>query len=232
MCPDDTKSAYERTDVLATNIDLQTSVREALDWDLEVDARHVAVSAEAGAVTLSGYVPTYAAKVHAVSTTEHVFGVRAVADELEVRVQKPFTNDDSAIAALIARTFVSNVDLARYNLKAKVDNGHVTLIGSVERNYERDEAKKAVADIPGVLFVLNDIAVSPRATASEVQCHVANALIRQGALDASHLHVAISDGTAVLSGQLHSLDEARIARTAALCSPGVTHVETHILIER
>jgi osmotically-inducible protein OsmY len=218
--------------VLATNNDLQTCVREALKWDLEVDARHIAVSAETGAVTLSGYVPTYVAKVHAVNTAEHVFGVRAVADELEVRVQSPFANDDSTIAASIARTFVSDVTLARYNLKAKVANGHVTLIGSVERSYERDQAKQAIADIPGVQFVLNDIVVTPRATAGEVQSHITNALIRQGALDACHVHVAISGGTAVLSGQLHSLDEARVARTAAICSPGITHVETHILIER
>lgn len=215
-----------------TDIDLQSSVREALNWDLEVDARHIAVSAETGAVTLSGYVSTFLAKHHALKTTEGVVGVRAVADELEVRLQKPFANDDSTIAAVIARTLESNVSLAKYNLKAKVANGHVTLTGSVDWSYERDAAKRAVSQIRGVVFVLNDIAVKPRVTAAEVQSHVANALIRQGALDASQIRVAISGNTAVLSGHLHSLDEARVARTAAWCAPGIKHVENHILIER
>lgn len=217
--------------MLSTIIDLETRVKEALDWNPQVDARHVAVSAESGAVTLSGYVPTYLAKVRTVRTTQGVLGVKAVADELEVRLQKPFTNDDSAIAESIANIFESNVDLSKYNLKVTVANGHVTLTGHVEWQYERDEAKRAVARIRGVLFVLNDIAVKPRAASAEVQTHIANALTRHAALDARHIHVVTSGDKAILSGHVHSLDEARVARTAAWYAPGITHVEDHIRIE-
>lgn len=215
--------------MLVNNVDLQTSVKEALNYS-RVDVRHVAVSAETGAVTLSGYVPTYLAKVHAVKTTEGVFGVRAVADELEVRLQKPLTNDDSAIAESIARILESNIDFAKYNLKAKVANGHVTLTGSVRWNNERDEAKHAVTRIRGVLFVLNEIVVEPRASSAEVRSQVANALTRHGALDARQIHVAISGRTAFLSGHVHSLDEARVARTAAWYAPGIARVEDHLCI--
>lgn len=217
--------------MLVTNNDLQTSVRQALDWDLEADARHIAVSTETGAVTLSGYVPSFLTRARAVKATESVFGARAVADELEVR-PKPFTNDDSAVAAVIARTFESNVHLSQYNLKATVVNGHVTLTGSVDRNDARDEANRVVARIHGVLFVLNDIAIKPRVTAAEVKSRITAALIRHGALDTSQILVALTGSTAVLSGHLRSLDEARIARSAASRFPGITHVENHFCIVR
>jgi osmotically-inducible protein OsmY len=216
--------------MLVADIDLSTNVRDALVWDMAVDARHIAVSAETGAVTLSGYVPSYFAKMRAVKDTESVFGVRAVADEMEVRLRKQFSSDDSAIAATIARIFESDVSLAKYNLKARVSRGHVTLTGTVAWNAERDDAQRAVARIGGVLFVVNDIAVKPRITAGDVQSHIANALVGHGARDAGEVHVTITGSTAVLTGRLPSLIEARIAREAAMSAPGITHVNDRICI--
>jgi osmotically-inducible protein OsmY len=217
--------------MVTTKIDLESSVKDALDWNPQVDTRHVAVSAEGGAVTLSGYVPTFLAKVRAVNTAEGVFGVKAVADELEVRLQKPFEKDDSAIAESIVRVFETNVDLAKFNLKAKVAGGHVTLTGIVDWNFEREEAQRAVTRILGVSLILNDITVKPRGTATEVQTQIANALTRHAVLEARQIHVVTSENKAILSGHVHSLDEARVARTAAWYAPGITQVEDHILIE-
>jgi osmotically-inducible protein OsmY len=219
--------------VVTTKIDLESSVRDALDWNPQVDARHIAVSAEGGAVTLSGYVPTYLAKVRAANTAEGVFGVKAVADELEVRLQNSLEKGDSAIAESIAHVFEANVDLAGFNLKAKVANGHVTLTGTVDWNFEREEAQREVARVRGVSLILNDITVKPRATtnATEVQTEIANALTRHAVLDAREIHVATTGNKVVLSGHVHSLDEARVARTAAWYAPGIAQVEDHIRIE-
>lgn len=214
------------------NIDLQTSVRQALDWDLELDARHIATSADTGAVTLSGYVPSHRAKACAVKTAERLAGVKSVADELEVHLLTPVANNDSAVAALIVRTFESNIHLARFNLTARVANGHVTLSGIVDKIEERDEAQRAVARLHGVQYVLNDISVKPRATGGEVKSQIDAALIRHGARDASHIHVAVSGTRAVLSGHLRSLEEARIARSAASRVPGVTQVVDRFCIIR
>ena len=215
-----------------TNIELQASVRQALDWDLEGDARDIAVTTETGAVTLSGYVPTLFTKAHAVKTAGCVFGASAIADELEVRRQRPSINDDSAIAAVIARTLESNVLLARYKLKARVANGQVTLSGTVDKNDQRDDAKHEVARVSGVQYVLNDISVRPRVSGGEVKARIDAALIRHGAHDASSIHVAVSGSTAVLSGHLHSLDEARIAKSTASRVPGITQVENRFCIIR
>jgi osmotically-inducible protein OsmY len=217
--------------MVTTKIDLESSVKDALDWNPQVDARHVAVSAEGGALTLSGYVPTFLAKVRAVNTAEGVFGVKAVADELEVRLQKPFEKDDSSIAESIARVFETNVDLAKFDLKAKVAYGHVTLTGIVDWNFEREEAQRAVARILGVSLILNDITVKPRPSTTEVQAQIANALTRHAVLDAREIHVVTVGDKAILSGHVRSLDEARVARTAAWYAPGIAHVEDHILIE-
>jgi osmotically-inducible protein OsmY len=218
--------------VPVANIQLQASVRQALDWDLEDDARHIAVSTETGAVTLSGYVSSFFTKAHAVKTAQGVFGARAIADEIEVRLGAPIMNDDPAIAAVIARTFESNIHLAKFNLTARVANGHVTIAGTVNMNDERDEAKREVARIQGVLYVLNDISVKPRVTGGEVKSQIDDALSRHGANDACHIHVAVSGSTAVLSGHLCSLDEARIARSVASRVPGITRVENHFCIIR
>jgi osmotically-inducible protein OsmY len=217
--------------MVITKIDLESSVRDALDWNPQLDVRHIAVSAEGGAITLSGYVPTLLAKVRAVNTAEGVFGVKAIADELEVRLEEPYEKGDSAIAESIARIFEANVDLAKCDLKAKVAHGHVTLTGIVDWNFEREEAQRAVARIVGVSLILNEISVKPRATAEKVHVQITNALTRHAVLEARQIHVATSGNKAVLSGHVHSLDEARVARTAAWYAPGITHVEDQIRIE-
>ena len=120
---------------MKTDSQLQTDVQQELDWEPRVDARHIAVSAKDGAVTLLGHVPSYFQKVEAVAATEHVYGVKAVADEIEVRIQPTHERDDSDIALSVARVLEWNLEFADLDIQAKVVNGHVTLTGEVTQNY-------------------------------------------------------------------------------------------------
>jgi osmotically-inducible protein OsmY len=208
---------------------LQIDVQQELKWDPKVDARHIAVSALEGAVTLSGHVPTYFDKLRAVTAAQHVHGVKAVADELEVHLHQLHAKDDSDIAASIAQGIEWNAALANQDIRAKVSSGHVILTGAVDWNYQRDEAQRMVTHLLGVTSVSNRITVKPRVVASRVEKQITNALARHAALDARQIHVTMAGTKAVLSGHVHSFDEARIVKDAAWSAPGVSLVDDRLL---
>lgn len=212
-------------------IQLQTDVQQELKWVPEVDARHIVVTTEDSAVTLSGYVPSYFEKTRAVAAAERVYGVKAVADELEVHLHNTHAKKDSDIAASVVHILEWNSTLASQHVQAKVSNGHVTLTGEVAWNYEREEAARAINHLLGVTSVVNRITVKPRIMASQVEKQITNALARHATLDARQIHVTTSGTKAVLTGHVHSLDEDRIAKVAAWSAPGVTAVDDRLLVQ-
>lgn len=216
---------------MKTDAQLQTDVQQELRWEPTVDARHITVTTKDGAVTLLGYVPSYFAKVRAVVATEHVYGVKAVADELEVRIHDALLRDDSDIAVSVARILEWNTALASEHIQAKVANGHVTLTGAVGWNHAREEGASAVHRVLGVTAVTNRITVKPRAVTAQVEKQITNALARHAQLDARQIHVTTSGSTATLTGHVHSLDEAHVASSAALSAPGIFKVNDLLVIQ-
>ncbi len=213
------------------NDQMQLDVQQALKWDPAVDERNVEVTANDGAVTLSGYVPSSFAKVCAVSATERVYGVKAVADEIEVRLRHAHTRDDSDIAESVAHTLEWNTVLASQHIQAEVTDGHVTLTGEVAWKYERDEAGRAINRVLGVKSVVNLITVKPQVVAAQVEKQIARALTRHAALDARQIYVTTSGTKAILTGHVHSVDEDRIAKDAAWSAPGISEVDDHLVIQ-
>jgi osmotically-inducible protein OsmY len=214
-----------------TNDQLRNEVQHALKWSPEVEDRHITVSADEGAVTLSGYVPSFFQKTRAVATAEHVYGVKAVADEVEVRLHDAFSREDSDIAKSVAHILAWNTVLASQHIQAKVSNAHVTLTGEVDWNYQREEAGHLVERVLGVKSVVNRVTVKPRVAASQVEKQITGALARHAALDARLVHVTTSGSKAVLTGHVHSLNEDRVAKNAAWQAQGITEVEDHLLIQ-
>lgn len=214
-----------------TSSQLQFDVQQALEWEPGVDARRIAVAADDGAVTLSGSVPSYLDKTRAITATERVRGVKAVADELEVHLHDANVRGDSDIAKTLAHLLQWNTTLAGQPIQAEVSSGRVTLTGQVEWNYEREEAGRVVNRILGVKSVANRITVKPRVVAAQVERQIVDALARHAALDAREIHVTTSGTKAVLTGQVHSLEEDRVARAAAWSAPGITDVEDRLLVQ-
>ena len=213
------------------NSQLQREVQEALKWDPMVDDRHIVVKAEDGAVTLSGHVPTYYAKTRAVTAAERVYGVKAVADELEVHLHDAHARSDSEIATSVAHVLEWNSALASQKIQAKVDDGRVTLTGEVTWQYERQEAEQAIHRVLGVKLITNLINVKPRVAAAQVEKKISDALARHAALDARQIHVTTSGGKAVLTGHVHSLGEERTARQAAWAAPGIDEVDDRLVVQ-
>lgn len=213
------------------NNELQHEVQEALEWEPTVDEQNITVKAEDGAVTLTGHVATYYAKTRAVDAVEHVYGVKVVADELEVHLHEAHARSDADIARSIAHVLEWNSALAAQNIQAKVDDGRVTLTGEVSWQYERVEAEQAVERVLGVRFVSNRITVKPGVAAAQVEKRIVDALARHAALDARLIHVTTSGSKAVLTGHVHSLEEERIARQAAWAAPGISEVDDLLVVQ-
>jgi osmotically-inducible protein OsmY len=208
---------------------IQTDVMTELNWEPSIDAAHIGASAQDGAVTLTGHVPSYFAKTRAVKAAERVYAVRAVADELEVQLPSSHKHDDSTIAQAIAHNLKWNIAVP-HEVDAKVSKGWVTLSGTVDSNFERHAATRVVEHQTGVYGVTNLIEVKKRPKSSDIEALINSAFQRNASLDARRVRVITKDGTVTLYGNVHSLDELRTARNAAYAAPGVSAVDNHLTV--
>jgi osmotically-inducible protein OsmY len=213
-----------------TDIDLREHVQKALDWEPSIDASDIGVSAEQGVITLRGHVKTYAEKATAERVALRVFGVKAVADDLEVRLASTQQRTDTDIAQAVVSALRWNTIVPDEHITAAVTNGWVTLKGHVEWEYQRVAATNAIRYLAGVRGVTNDITVQPRVKVPDVQAKIEAALKRSAEIDARRINVAVADGTVTLTGHVHSWFERNEARRAAWSAPGVRDVQDHIAI--
>jgi osmotically-inducible protein OsmY len=208
---------------------IQEAVMRELEWDPKVNAAHIGVAVKDGAVTLTGHVSSYSEKLAAVRAAERVHGVRAIADELKVKLPASSQRDDTDLAAEIARELEWNT-LVPDTVTAEVRNGIVTLHGQVEWPYQRDEAERVVRDLKGVTGITNLITVEPRVKSSDIEQRIKEAIERAAELDANQVWVTTANGTVHLHGHVHSVYEKRLAEEAAKSAPGVVKVENEIVV--
>lgn len=208
---------------------LQADVIRHLGWEPAVQAAHIGVTAKDGAVTLVGTVSTYRERRHAVAAAESVYGVRAVADELEVDLPGAHRRDDSALAEAIARVFGWDTEVPS-TVEATVAQAWVTLKGKVDWPFQRDAAARAVESLTGVRGVRNEITVKSKPKPADVCKRIEAAFARAAEIDAGQIRVTVSDGTVHLDGHVHSLREAKIARNAVAAAPGVSKVDDRLSV--
>jgi osmotically-inducible protein OsmY len=211
-----------------TDVRVRDAVLRQLEWDPEVDAGGVGVAAKNGAVTLTGYIDNYSGKLAAERAAKRVRGVRAVANDIEVRLKLERTDADIAadvVRALQLRSTIPD------SVQAAVHKGHVTLTGKVDWLFQSRQAEKAVRQIRGVRHVINRITVAPRAVERDVRHRIAEALHRNANIDARHIGVAVSGDKAILTGSVGSWLQRESAERAAADAPGVVQVENRIVVE-
>jgi osmotically-inducible protein OsmY len=210
-----------------TDTQLHDAVQRQLEWDPEIDARGIAVTASDGVITLTGFVESYAAKLAAEETVKRVRGVRAVANDLHVTIRNERTDPEiakDAVHALRAHTSVPN------QVTVTVRDGFLTIEGSVEWMYQRTAAASAVMHLKGVKGISNLIRINPVATTDQVSLKIEDALRRSAEVDARRIQVKVEHSTVTLSGDVHSWAERQEAERAAAAAPGVTHVENFIVV--
>jgi osmotically-inducible protein OsmY len=215
---------------MKTDAQIREDVVLELRWDPRIsDPEAIGVAIKDGAVTLTGHTSTYAGKLAAARAAERVYGVKAVANDLSVRLSGS-PRDDSDIATAIAHVLENNVQIPEGQVLAQVQSGWVTLEGEVDHDFQRREAERMVRHVWGVVGVTDFITINAPARPERVEEAIEDTFKREAEVDARHIRVEVSDHTAKLYGHVHSLKEASAARAAAAAAPGVVTVESHLLV--
>jgi osmotically-inducible protein OsmY len=198
-----------------------------LEWDPEVDASAVGVAARDGAVTLTGYIDTYAGKLGAERAAKRVHGVRAVANDLDVRLKLDRTDAD--IAADAARALAMNGSIPEA-IQAAVHNGYVTLTGSVGKLGSREAAEEAVRHIRGVRNIRNHIWVVPQLATADVRRQLVRALHEAADVEARQIALDVAGDVVTLTGKVGTWRQRAAAERAVANAPGVARVVNDVVV--
>lgn len=209
---------------------LQKAVLTALNWDPGVIAAHIGVTANDGVVTLTGHVPSYAQKQAAEIAASQVKGVKAVAQEIEVRLPSDARRMDEDIAAAAVSHLTWDVRVPRDAVKVTVEKGWITLTGVVESYYQKDAAAQDVHSLLGALGLTNRITIKPKVDVSNVSDDILHALHRSWFFDPKTIEVTADGSKVRLTGTVESLHERQVAAATAWAAPGVTDVENDLAV--
>jgi len=216
---------------MRTNAELQSAVMEALAWEPSIDAAGIGVSTESGIVMLSGTVKSLPQKWTAVRVAQRVAGVKAVTDEIVVKLPGDTERTDADIARAAVNALDWNVSVPRNRVKVIVEHGRITLEGELRFHYEKMAAERAVSHLIGVTSVSNLISVKPpKVSAGDVKHRIELALERAAEVDAGNISVEAAEGKVTLSGTVKSWAERDEAEWAAWAAPGVFRVENDLRI--
>ena len=211
--------------------DIRRDVEVELRWDPNVDSKDIAVTVDKGVVTLTGFVKKFSDKYAAERVAKRVLGVKAVANDLEVKLAGGSERLDRQIAEDAVDAIKSELPLASENIKPVVRNGWITLEGEVQWDFQRRTAESAARRVPGVKGVVNLITVKPSVSPSEVKINIEKALKRSAELDARNILVEAEGDVVILRGRVRSWAEKDEAEKAAWRAPGVREVRNLIIIE-
>jgi osmotically-inducible protein OsmY len=213
---------------MKTDAQLQHDVVEELTWEPSIDATHIDVAVKDGVVTLSGYVSSLTEKWTAEHVVKGVAGVKAVADDLEVRLPGASERTDSDIARAAVTALEWSTSVPHDRITVTVRHGWVTLEGTVDWPYQKSAAEDTVRHLMGVRGVTNALIVQPTVLPADISAKIEDAFKRNAILEARKVWVETQGSKVILRGNLHSWLERAEAERVAAGAPGVTEVENHI----
>jgi osmotically-inducible protein OsmY len=217
---------------MKTESEIQKDVIEELKWDSVIKETEVGVIVKNDIVTLTGTVDSFSKKVAAEKAAMRVGGVKAVANDISVKLASTFERTDTDIAQAILNALKWRSSVPQDKIKVKVADGWVTLEGDVEWAYQKTSATNIVEELVGVRGVTNLIKiVSQSTTPKAVKDKITSAFFRNASLDASKIDVTVSGSTATLKGEVRSMAEKVDAENAAWAAPGINFVENKLVVD-
>lgn len=214
-----------------TDAQIQADILSELEWDARVLPNEIGVVVKDGVVTLTGWVDSYTKKWAAEEAAHRVRAVKAVANDIEVRLSTAEERNDADIAAAAVRALEWDALISVDRLDVTVSKGWITLKGEVEWQYQRQDAERVIRRLSGVKGVSNLLVVKPRVAPADLKQKIEQALIRSAEVDAKRITVEVQGSKIILKGTVRSWTEKEEAERQAWLAPGVSSVENRIVIE-
>ncbi len=205
---------------------MKQSVLDELNREPSIKAAPIAVNARDGVVTLTGHIDSCAEKWAA----ERVSGVKAVAEELEVRSPFSVGRGDDGIARCAVQMLSWDVSVLKDSVQVKVEKGWVTLTGDVNWFYQKHNAEADIRKLHGVVGVSNEIVIKPSVHPSDVSGKIETAFGRNAQIEAKSITVTTDGGKVTLKDNVDSFHERNLAANTAWSAPGVTMVENLVTV--
>ncbi len=220
------RNTIERTDT-----ELKNDVLSELKYEPSVKATDIGVLVKNGTVTLNGYATSYLERWEAVHAVKRITGVKAIADDIEVKLPGSLHRTDGDIAAAAASQIDWSTTIPTGTVEITVREGRITLGGAVEWYYQKNAAENVVSHISGVKGVTNLISIKPKLKATEVETAIRSAFERHAMLDANMIQVETSGNKVVLRGKIRNYDEREEAERVAWAAPGVFSVDNQLTMK-
>lgn len=211
--------------------EIQSDVMNELHWEPLLNASEIGVAVKNGIVTLFGTVDTFSKKIAAEEAAKRVSGVKAVAEDITVRLVERGKKTDTDLAQGVLNALKWHTSVPDEKLKVKVENGWVTLEGDVEWSFQRTAAKSAVENLSGVVGITNNIKILSSVKSVDVRNKIVSAFHRSATVDAEKITVIADDSKVTLIGKVRSFAEKRDAENAAWDAPGVNKVDNKLEID-
>jgi osmotically-inducible protein OsmY len=222
---------------MKTDLKLKRDLLDELAWEPSIDAAEVGVLVHEGVVTLVGHVASHSQKYSAEEAVKRVHGVRAIANELEVRVIEHEQPDDSELATAAMHLLQWDSGVPADAIQVIVRDGWITLEGKTPLRHQREAAECAVRNLHGARGVTNNLLVAPpewlsvqRRSAEEIKTAIENAIRRHATLQTCQVAVEVDGREVILTGDVHSHVERDEVERLAWRAQGVVHVENCISI--
>lgn len=214
-----------------SDAEIKTDVLAELQYEPSVKVTDIGVLVQDGVVTLNGFATNYGEKWNAVRAARRVAGVRAIADDIIIKMVDSQYRSDGDIAMAVANRMDWSTVVPTGAVQVSVRDGRVTLEGQVEWWYQKNAAEGALQNLAGVKEVANLITLKPSATSSDINTTIYTAFERNYLLDARKLQVETTGNKVVLRGMVRNNDEREEAERVAWSAPGVYSVDNQVKVK-